>query len=132
MASTDENPTCSTSGYRGSRSAVTRASALIVETDHYRLRASRGSTISNGIPSSPQKKVTERYWREGQELRFTVTVEDLMFLGKPASLHVAISRLGRRAMQAREIRLRPRGFKSDGEVPAGEHAYRDGAWELRI
>ena len=37
----------------------------------------------NGIPSSAQKKVTERYWREGTELRVTLTVEDPMFLRKP-------------------------------------------------
>ena len=39
----------------------------------------------NGIPSSSQKKVHERYWRDGQELRVTVTVEDPMFLKQPAS-----------------------------------------------
>ena len=27
----------------------------------------------------------ERYWREGTELKVTVTVEDEMFLSKPAS-----------------------------------------------
>lgn len=39
----------------------------------------------NGIPSSSQKKVTERYWRDGDDLRATVTVEDPMFLREPAS-----------------------------------------------
>jgi hypothetical protein len=29
--------------------------------------------------------VRERYWREGNELKGTVTVEDPMFLRKPAS-----------------------------------------------
>ncbi len=37
----------------------------------------------NGIPSSSQKKITERYWREGTELRMTLTIEDPMFLKKP-------------------------------------------------
>ena len=39
----------------------------------------------NGIPSSQQKRVLERYWREGDELKVTVTVEDLLFLREPAS-----------------------------------------------
>jgi hypothetical protein len=39
----------------------------------------------NGIPSSQLKKVTERYWREGDELKATVTVEDELFLREPAS-----------------------------------------------
>ena len=58
--------------------------ALIVETDHYVFDIT-GFDDYNGIPSSPQKRVTERYWREGSELRGTVTVEDPMFLRKPAS-----------------------------------------------
>ena len=39
----------------------------------------------NGIPSSSLKKVTEEYWREGPELKVTLTVEDELFLRKPAS-----------------------------------------------
>jgi hypothetical protein len=39
----------------------------------------------NGIPSSQQKKVKERYWRDAELLKATVTVEDPMFLRKPAS-----------------------------------------------
>src|SRR6185295_18721797 len=58
--------------------------ALIVDTDHY-LFDITGFDDYNGIPSSQLKKVTERYWREGPELKFTVTVEDEMFLRKPAS-----------------------------------------------
>lgn len=58
--------------------------ALIVDTDHY-LFDITGFDDYNGIPSSPMKKVHERYWREGQELKVTVTVEDEMFLRKPAS-----------------------------------------------
>ena len=37
------------------------------------------------IPSSQEKKITERYWRKGNELKATITVEDPMFLRKPAS-----------------------------------------------
>jgi hypothetical protein len=58
--------------------------ALIVDTDHF-LFDITGFDDYNGIPSSAQKKVTERYWREGNELRVTVTVEDPMFLRKPTS-----------------------------------------------
>ena len=39
----------------------------------------------NGIPSSQQKRVTERYWREGDELKLTLTVEDPMFLREPVA-----------------------------------------------
>jgi hypothetical protein len=39
----------------------------------------------NGIPSSSQKIVTERYWRDGDDLRLTLTLEDPMFLREPAS-----------------------------------------------
>lgn len=58
--------------------------ALLVDTDHY-LFDLTGFDDYNGIPSSTLKKVHERYWREGQELRVTVTVEDELFLKKPAS-----------------------------------------------
>jgi hypothetical protein len=58
--------------------------ALIVDTDHYFFDIT-GFDDYNGIPSSPLKKVHERYWREGTELKVTVTVEDEMFLRKPAS-----------------------------------------------
>jgi hypothetical protein len=58
--------------------------ALLVETDHFVFDIT-GFDDYNGIPSSQQKRVTERYWREGTELRVTVTVEDPMFLRKPAS-----------------------------------------------
>jgi len=58
--------------------------ALIATTDHF-LFDITGFDDYNGIPSSQLKKVTERYWREGPEMKFTVTVEDPMFLKKPAS-----------------------------------------------
>jgi hypothetical protein len=58
--------------------------ALIVETDHYVFDIT-GFDDYNGIPSSQLKKITERYWREGDELKVTVTVEDPIFLRKPAS-----------------------------------------------
>jgi hypothetical protein len=58
--------------------------AFYVTTDHF-LFDITGFDDYNGIPSSQLKKVTEKYWREGGELRVTVTVEDPMFLKQPAS-----------------------------------------------
>lgn len=58
--------------------------ALLVDTDHFVFDIT-GFDDYNGLPSSTLKKVHERYWREGSELKVTVTVEDPMFLRKPAS-----------------------------------------------
>ena len=58
--------------------------ALIVETDHFVFDVT-GFDDYTGIPSSQMKKVTERYWREGTELKMTLTLEDSMFLRQPAS-----------------------------------------------
>jgi len=58
--------------------------ALLVETTNFVFDIT-GFDDYNGIPSSSQKKVTERYWRDGEDLRVTVTVADPMFLRKPAS-----------------------------------------------
>ena len=58
--------------------------ALIVETTQFVFDIT-GFDDYNGIPSSQLKKVTERYWREGEELRMTLTVEDPLFLREPAS-----------------------------------------------
>ena len=58
--------------------------ALNVVTTHYTFDIT-GFDDYNGIPSSQLKTVTERYWREGEELKATVTVEDPMFLREPAS-----------------------------------------------
>src|SRR5436309_563428 len=48
-------------------------------------RSFRTACQQAGTPSSQQKKVTERYWRDGEQLKATVTVEDPMFLRNPAS-----------------------------------------------
>jgi hypothetical protein len=58
--------------------------ALLVETTMFVFDIT-GFDDYNGIPSSSQKKVTERYWKEGNELRMTLTLEDPIFLRKPAS-----------------------------------------------
>ena len=60
------------------------AGSLIVETTHFVFDVT-GFDDYNGIPSSQQKKVTERYWREDEELKITLTVEDPMFLREPVS-----------------------------------------------
>jgi hypothetical protein len=60
------------------------SNALLVETTHYVFDIT-GFDDYNGIPSSQQKKVTERYWRDGDQLKATITVEDPLFLRKPAS-----------------------------------------------
>ena len=64
--------------------------ALIVDTDHFVFDIT-GFDDYNGIPSSQLKKVHERYWREGTELKVTVTVEDPMFLKQAGVLHDALA-----------------------------------------
>ncbi len=58
--------------------------ALIVETTQFVFDIT-GFDDYNGIPSSQLKKVTERYWREDDDLRMTLTVEDPLFLREPAA-----------------------------------------------
>jgi hypothetical protein len=77
-------PTIHDIGVQGFSVGRYESNALLVETDHFVFDIT-GFDDYNGIPSSQQKRVRERYWREGNELRATVTVEDPMFLRKPAS-----------------------------------------------
>ena len=58
--------------------------ALLVETVQFVFDIT-GFDDYNGIPSSQQKRVTERYWRDGDELRMTLSVDDPMFLREPVS-----------------------------------------------
>ena len=58
--------------------------ALHVTTTHFTFDVT-GFDDYNGIPSSQLKKITERYWREGEELKVTLTVEDELFLREPVS-----------------------------------------------
>lgn len=58
--------------------------SLYVTTTHFVFDIA-GFDDYNGIPSSSQKIVTERYWRDGEDLRVTLTVEDPMFLREPTS-----------------------------------------------
>ena len=71
-------------GVQGFSVGQYEGNALIIETTHFPFDIT-GFDDFNGIPSSQEKKVTERYWRDGELLRGTVTVEDPMFLRKPAS-----------------------------------------------
>jgi hypothetical protein len=77
-------PTIYDWGLQGFSSGRYEGDSLIVDTDHYVFDIT-GFDDYNGIPSSQLKQVRERYWREGQELKVTVTVEDPLFLKQPAS-----------------------------------------------
>jgi len=76
-------PTVRDYGVQGLSVGRYDGNALVVDTTHFVFDIT-GFDDYNGIPSSPQKKVTERYWREGDQLKATVTVEDPMFLRQPA------------------------------------------------
>ncbi len=58
--------------------------ALIVETTHFVFDVA-GFDDYNGIPSSSQKIVRERYWMDGEDLRVAVEVEDPVFLREPTA-----------------------------------------------
>ena len=77
-------PTSLDYGIQGFSVGRYESGALLVETTHFVFDIV-GFDDYNGIPSSTQKRVLERYTREGEELRATVTVEDPMFLRKPTS-----------------------------------------------
>jgi hypothetical protein len=55
--------------------------ALVIETTKFTFDPS-GLNEQN-MPSSTQKRVVERYWREGDRLRVDVTTEDPIFLLEP-------------------------------------------------
>ena len=77
-------PTVGAWGVQGMSTGHYEENALLVETTHYTFDVT-GFDDYNGIPSSQQKRVLERYWREGDTLKVTVTVEDPLFLREPAS-----------------------------------------------
>lgn len=60
------------------------ADTLVVETSQFVFDIT-GFDDYNGIPSSQLKTVTERYWRDGEDLRIRLTVEDPLFLREPAT-----------------------------------------------
>ena len=77
-------PTVDDYGIQGFSVGRYEDGALLAETTHYTFDIT-GFDDYNGIPSSHQKRVLERYWREGEALKVTVTVEDPLFLREPAS-----------------------------------------------
>ena len=77
-------PTVDDYGVQGFSVGRYEDGALLAETTHYTFDIT-GFDDYNAIPSSHQKRVLERYWREGEALKVTVTVEDPLFLREPAS-----------------------------------------------
>ena len=77
-------PTVHDYGIQGFSVGRYEGGALLVETTHFVFDIT-GFDDYNGIPSSQLKRVRERYWREGEALKVTVTVEDPLFLREPAS-----------------------------------------------
>lgn len=77
-------PTAHDYGIQGVSVGHYEGNALLVETTNFVFDVT-GFDDYNGIPSSQLKRVLERYWREGNELKATVTVEDPLFLRRPAS-----------------------------------------------
>lgn len=65
----------STGRYEGDR--------LIVETSHFIFDPGGLAGDYLSAPSSTQKRLIERYWHEGANLRMAVTVEDPIFLRRP-------------------------------------------------
>ena len=56
---------------------------LVVETDHFIFDPGGLAGDYLSAPSSTQKRLTERYWREGENLRMALTVDDPIFLRTP-------------------------------------------------
>jgi hypothetical protein len=56
---------------------------LVVETTKFSFDPTGLDDDFGNMPSSTQKKVVERYWREGDRLRADVTTEDPIFLLEP-------------------------------------------------
>ena len=111
-------PTVHDMGLQGFSVGRYEGDALLVDTDHFVFDIT-GFDDYNGIPSSQLKKVHERYWREGTELKVTVTVEDPMFLRKPASYTTRwLPRAAR--LQARWRGTATRKRRGGGEDDAAE------------
>jgi hypothetical protein len=68
--------------YFGDSRARYENGALIVETTHFAFDP-QGLNADYRLPSSTQKKVVERYTREGEDLVLEVTTTDPFFLKKP-------------------------------------------------
>ena len=77
-------PTATDFSLQGFSTGYYEDGSLYVTTTHFVFDVA-GFDDYNGIPSSSQKVITERYWREGEELRMTLTLADPMFLLEPTS-----------------------------------------------
>lgn len=77
-------PTSTDFGIQGFSVGHYEDNALIVTTTHFVFDVA-GFDDYNGIPSSSQKIVRERYWMDGENLQMTLEVEDPMFLLEPTS-----------------------------------------------
>ena len=71
----------STGRYEGDR--------LVVETARFTFDPAGIAGDFLSAPSSTQKRLVERYWREGDGLRMALTVEDPIFLLRPISYVMA-------------------------------------------
>jgi hypothetical protein len=69
--------------WQGFSTARLEPAALIIETTNF-LYDPTGLDDMAGLPSSTRKKVVERYTRDGDMLRATVSTEDSLFLVEPA------------------------------------------------
>lgn len=56
---------------------------LVIETTHFVFDPGGLAGDALAAPSSTQKRLVERYWREGDNLRMDLTVEDPIFLREP-------------------------------------------------
>lgn len=56
---------------------------LVIETTHFMFDPGGLAGDFLSAPSSTQKRLIERYWREGEALRMDLTVEDPIFLLEP-------------------------------------------------
>ena len=61
--------------------------ALVVESNRFVFDPT-GLNSDFKIPSSTQKHITERYWRDGETLALSVTTEDTFFLAEPWEFEV--------------------------------------------
>jgi len=73
--------------YHGYSSGRYENGALVVETTHFTFDP-QGLNADFKLPSSTQKKVTERYSRDGDDLILEVTTIDAFFLREPWTFRV--------------------------------------------
>ena len=78
-------PTARDYGLQGFSVGRYEGNALVVITTHFVFDII-GFHDMIGVPSSTMKKVTERYWRDGDQLKATITIEDPLFLRMAASV----------------------------------------------